>query len=824
MELCFDDSCFDGLFGFELEFFSRVPYPSPSDCIDDVVRKMADAGFDVANSKYSGTSYDKWQVKPDSSIKSGVAEWHGFEIVSPKLSGCDHEQALRRLVDLLVKQFKIDVNSTCGMHVHIDCSKYVAEADLSGLKIICCNFAVLEIVVDLILPNQRRRGNNTYCRSNSDDMIDEKSFDALRKCKSVDEVIHVVNFGLGREHRRFKLNLQPLKTLGSLEIRSYPATTAVDDMLCWIKFCRVFIHESGYNKNQTVQLFGKTPQLQVFFQPAFFNPQSGARQMFESLVRCSHLRHFFYCKANDLSVQYGSGLCFPRALLCRFLYDSDRDLWARITTSEVCLSDSCNGPWKILSTGYWNGEAFVEKSRFGVGSLVRWCPKKPFRERKWQEGTCMFDWKEIPIHWIEEKYLHAQAADKNNAEAQFALGWAELYLYFQVEDKEGAAVEIFIRPLIRKVLYDAERKFWIIITRREVVLTVDESWECFVLSHGQWEGERFVEKKRFDNTPLETWSSMGSRCWTEGRSNYLWEEAEFDIVPLAWSSKGRLRKVLVDDKRKLTAFITTEMLFVADRKTKQYVPSMQSYGFWDGDTFKELERLFGSVNDIVEWVPEPGSLDRRWKEGKTKHVWKEVPHLEINKPLIQGLSNVGIQGAARALKFAYEEEKRCHSGSEWLEKAAMQDHCEACEMLGCMFHAKFLNEGKEQDLMSARKWLMKSAIRGSIMSQGLLAYLAVTVQDWEEAKRWGQKSADCGHAFAMCAMGLYYHNRWRTSKSKSDERLGFSFFRDAAESGQSMGQIYLGRCYEEGFGVPQDLEKAREWKEKAKILSRIVEI
>ena len=122
---------------------------------------LSAAGLPATQASYSGSEYNKWQLKNDGSIQRQRG-YVGFEIVSPKLRGAAGYQQLKTALQCLKAQADIRVNKSCGVHVHIN----VKDVSLDGLKAICQNLLKYEEGLDLVLPPSRRGNGNQYLRSN----------------------------------------------------------------------------------------------------------------------------------------------------------------------------------------------------------------------------------------------------------------------------------------------------------------------------------------------------------------------------------------------------------------------------------------------------------------------------------------------------------------------------------------------------------------------------------------------------------------------------------------------------------------------------------
>ncbi|KAG2199583.1 hypothetical protein INT47_012183 [Mucor saturninus] len=81
-----------------------------------------------------------------------------------------------------------------------------------------------------------------------------------------------------------------------------------------------------------------------------------------------------------------------------------------------------------------------------------------------------------------------------------------------------------------------------------------------------------------------------------------------------------------------------------------------------------------------------------------------------------------------------------------------------------------------------------------------------TPQDFVRAMHWYRISLKNNkNAFAQCSIGDMHLNGLGVNK---DASLALSFFVKSAKQGCSFGQYMLGKCHEEGYGTPQNYEKA----------------
>lgn len=96
-----------------------------------------------------------------------------------------------------------------------------------------------------------------------------------------------------------------------------------------------------------------------------------------------------------------------------------------------------------------------------------------------------------------------------------------------------------------------------------------------------------------------------------------------------------------------------------------------------------------------------------------------------------------------------------------------------------------------------------------LMEQGLKAYQA---GDYAEALPLFTQAGQQGHMKAFRYLGLMYENGYGVPR---DIQKAVSYYQEAADKGDVTGTYYLGLCYEEGKGVAQDFARAKALYEKA---------
>jgi TPR repeat protein len=125
--------------------------------------------------------------------------------------------------------------------------------------------------------------------------------------------------------------------------------------------------------------------------------------------------------------------------------------------------------------------------------------------------------------------------------------------------------------------------------------------------------------------------------------------------------------------------------------------------------------------------------------------------------------------------------------------------------------------GVERDDSKAVEWYRKAAEQGMM---GAMYFLAQKLEfgqgvrsDREQAIRWHLKAGEGGLPESQYALGEHYLcQREHVSENWPEAAR---WFRMAAEQGHSNAQLRLAGMFEDGLGVPQDLNIARFWYRKA---------
>lgn len=229
---------FNRTFGIEIEAFGV------SKTI--LKQKLEAEGIQVAIESYNHIVRNHWKITTDSSINGH----QGFELVSPILQGQNGIDQLKKVCRALNKA-KAKVNKSCGLHVHIGANDYT----LDHFKNLVVNYINLEKQFDKMMPNSRRKNNNTYCKS-----ITGYS---KRQVKSKTSISGLLDMLTSSRYR--KLNLKSFRTYGTAEFRHHSGTTSFGKIKNWIIICSRLIEFSQQGETNMIDTILDEPLKMYYY-------------------------------------------------------------------------------------------------------------------------------------------------------------------------------------------------------------------------------------------------------------------------------------------------------------------------------------------------------------------------------------------------------------------------------------------------------------------------------------------------------------------------------------------------------------------------------
>ena len=204
-------------FGIEIEFYSETDR-------SDIRSELERADMDARSGDYRDWNRESWVVKSDGSIEPPRERYIGTEIASPILTYNNIDTEITKVCEVLTS-VDAKVNRSCGLHVHL------GEHNFTGKRRskIAYEFIRNENTIDKLMPESRRRSNNTYCTGWEDDRIEYYQRN-LKDKTARQEIKGIVN----PDGRYKKVNMQTPYT--TIESRQHSGTTNQIKIIHWKDF------------------------------------------------------------------------------------------------------------------------------------------------------------------------------------------------------------------------------------------------------------------------------------------------------------------------------------------------------------------------------------------------------------------------------------------------------------------------------------------------------------------------------------------------------------------------------------------------------------
>lgn len=211
---------------------------------------------------YDGGSYDeysvkdttgrKWKIVSDSSISPQVKEndvkvpannYHRVELVSP-ICQYDDIEKIQEIVRCL-RQNKAFINSSCGIHIHINASPFTAKQLCNLVKIVASKE---DLIYRALQVNERRESD--YCRK-----VNSRILEQINKKKPTtrEQLSEIWYNGSSGAHSRYHdsryhcLNLHSVFQKNTIEIRAFNSNLHAGKIKAYIQFCMA-VTAQAYNQ------------------------------------------------------------------------------------------------------------------------------------------------------------------------------------------------------------------------------------------------------------------------------------------------------------------------------------------------------------------------------------------------------------------------------------------------------------------------------------------------------------------------------------------------------------------------------------------------
>ncbi|MDE7347337.1 MAG: SEL1-like repeat protein [Muribaculaceae bacterium] len=158
-----------------------------------------------------------------------------------------------------------------------------------------------------------------------------------------------------------------------------------------------------------------------------------------------------------------------------------------------------------------------------------------------------------------------------------------------------------------------------------------------------------------------------------------------------------------------------------------------------------------------------------------------------------------------------------------LKSAADKNYVPAYLPLARMYDKGYKKVPK--DLEKAFEWDLKAAEAGVVRAYGNVGYAyregEGTMKDFEKAKEWYEKGIAKGDIGSMSGLAYMYLSDFKGFEN--DNEKAFELYNKAYETAEKAGDmeqcanraVSIGYCYNLGYGVPKNMDKAMEWYTKA---------
>lgn len=193
-------------FGVEIEFQGSR---------EEVARLMNLKGVNTEVEEYNHTTKGYWKLVTDA--------FCGYELVSPILKGREGLRQLKIACEAL-NEAGVTVDRRCGLHVHHDVNDY----SVKQITNIFALYVKLEETIDTLMPQSRRRNNNTYCQSLFGYRSQQDILNRLKEVKVIEDIGNIWS------SRYVKVNFQSYIKYGTIEFRQHSGTIEFEKMYNWI--------------------------------------------------------------------------------------------------------------------------------------------------------------------------------------------------------------------------------------------------------------------------------------------------------------------------------------------------------------------------------------------------------------------------------------------------------------------------------------------------------------------------------------------------------------------------------------------------------------
>jgi TPR repeat protein len=227
---------------------------------------------------------------------------------------------------------------------------------------------------------------------------------------------------------------------------------------------------------------------------------------------------------------------------------------------------------------------------------------------------------------------------------------------------------------------------------------------------------------------------------------------------------------------------------------------------------------------IAQWraAADAGMADAQWLHGQCLEYGMEVAEdLDL---AIQYYARAAAQGHAHALcslgavhDNAPGHKRQIKKALEWFRLAWEGGDAEAASHMGSAFFQGWVGGLGTDDDAEALTWFRRAAERGHAGAMAMVGLFysrgQYVAKDDQAALDWVRRSAQLGNNYGRYLMGCFLLNGTTAAPVAKDQAC--LYFEPAAREGYYFAELALAGMYEQGDGVPKDLNTAVDWYLKA---------
>lgn len=195
-------------FGVEAEFYNITPQRA--------IEALAEVGINASFEGYTHAVTSNWKIVTDGSVTgTNTGRGTGLELVSPILKGEEGLVELEKALNAL-DAAGAKVNTTCGLHVHIDTNGMTPTQRKNFFN----SYVRNQDLMDRLVSRSRRNNQNYTMR------YDARNIDAYADSAAT---------GRGGNNRYFTVNTCSLPKYGTLEFRQHQGTLNGKKAVAWVQ-------------------------------------------------------------------------------------------------------------------------------------------------------------------------------------------------------------------------------------------------------------------------------------------------------------------------------------------------------------------------------------------------------------------------------------------------------------------------------------------------------------------------------------------------------------------------------------------------------------